>query len=92
MSLEPETVIPETNSKIKVEKNSDSLEKTVFLTTMRPKNRARKPPTRKTKQVIEKNENLDEFFVDTKKSFDNSYVNAEKADSISSINTDELFD
>ena len=92
MSLEPESVIPETNSKIKVEKNSDSLEKTVFLTTTRPKNRARKPPTRKTKQVIEKNENLDEFFVDTKKSFDNSYVNAEKADSISSINTDELFD
>jgi len=86
------SVIPETKNKVKFEKNSDSFDKTVFLTTTRPKNRARKPPTRKTKQVIEKTENLDEFFVDTKKSFDNSSVIPEKADSISSINTDELFD
>ena len=92
MSLEQDLVIPETNSKIKIENNSDSFDKTVFLTATRPKNRARKPPTRKTKQVIEKTENLDDFFVDTKKSFDNSYVIPEKADSISSINTDELFD
>ena len=92
MSLEQDSVIPETNSKIKFENNSDSFGKTIFLTTTRPKNRARKPPTRKTKQVIEKTENLDDFFVDTKKSFDNSYVMPEKADSISSVNTDELFD
>ena len=92
MSLEQDLVIPETNSKIKIENNSDSFDKTAFLTATRPKNRARKPPTRKTKQFIEKTENLDDFFVDTKKSFDNSNVIPEKADSISSINTDELFD
>ena len=91
MSLEQDSVIPETIT-IKLEKNSDSSDKTKFLTTTRPKNRARKPPTRKTKHVIEKTENLDEFFVDTKKSFDNSCLIPEKADSISSINTDELFD
>ena len=71
-------------------KNTGSQEKSRFLTASRPKNLTRKPPSRKSKQIRNEVEEIDNFFEVVK--LPNPLEISKKTDSISSIDTDELFE